>query len=108
MLTMVIKKPIDVTSVKAVPLTSAGAYWATSVENWGESVMTARDHINNIASITDIGNWNNSGESKQQTPDIINAVNAVRAVPMFWEIYPPAIQPKQPTAITIKDSNGIL
>jgi len=40
MLIMVIAKPIQLTIVKAVPLFSAGAFFATSVENNGESAMT--------------------------------------------------------------------
>ncbi len=46
MLIIVIAKPIDVTMVKAVPLFCTGAACATSVENWGESAMTALPHTN--------------------------------------------------------------
>ena len=40
MLTMVMANPIELTMVKAVPLHSAGAFFATRVENRGESAMT--------------------------------------------------------------------
>ena len=40
MLTTVIENPIQVTIVKAVPFDAAGAYWATIVENIGESAIT--------------------------------------------------------------------
>ena len=40
MLTMVIENPIQFTIVRAVPLNSGDALWATKVENRGESAMT--------------------------------------------------------------------
>lgn len=40
MLMMVIKKPIQLTIVRAEPTSSLGAVCATRVENWGESPTT--------------------------------------------------------------------
>ena len=39
---MVIEKPIQLTMVNAVPLNSAGALFATKVENKGESAITTK------------------------------------------------------------------
>ena len=37
---MVMAKPIQLTIVKDVPLDASGAFWATKVENKGESATT--------------------------------------------------------------------
>ena len=41
---MVMLKPRQFTMVRAVPVASLGAFWATSVENWGESATTTIPH----------------------------------------------------------------
>ena len=45
MLMIVMAKPMQLTIVKTEPLASAGALWATNVENMGESAITANPHI---------------------------------------------------------------
>jgi hypothetical protein len=40
MLMMVMKKPMQLTIVRADPTSSLGAVYATRVENWGESPTT--------------------------------------------------------------------
>lgn len=45
MLIMVIKNPIQLTIVNAVPFTSEGALCASKVENNGESAMATIPHI---------------------------------------------------------------
>ena len=46
MLMMVIPNTIQLTMVREVPFESAGAFWATKVENIGESAVTANPQTN--------------------------------------------------------------
>ena len=77
MLMMVIKKPIDVLIVKAVPFDSGGAECATNVENCGESVVTEIPHTNIIVRKKIKDNWNKKGDSRQQIKEIASALKAI-------------------------------
>ena len=84
MLTIVMANPILFTKVSAVPFTSAGAFWATSVESKGESATTAmpqnsRKVINSVAE----GWLNSNGEIRQQIQDNNKAMVAIFLVPKF-------------------------
>ncbi len=85
MLSTVIKKPIEVDIVSAVPFASGGADWATRVENCGESAVTAIPHVKRIIRNTGKLNPKINGDKKQQAPEIVNAVNATFALPKYFE-----------------------
>ena len=81
---MVIKNPMQLTIVRAVPFNSRGALCATSVEKSGESAMTTipqkkrKPRYNEGASTLNI-----NGEAKQQRHESNNAVTAIRLSPNF-------------------------
>ncbi len=84
---MVMVKPMQLTMVKAVPLTAAGAFCATRVENKGESAMTTipQNKRNNIK--IGVGACSNSKEEiKQQQPDKNKETAAIRFTPLRCEI----------------------
>ena len=102
-LTMVIENPIQFTIVSAVPLNSVGALLATSVENNGESAITAIPQIRRYSKAKDeIDNSKYHGENRQQIPEINNAPAAVLFSPAFWEIIPPNAHEMLPAEIIIK------
>ena len=80
MLTIVIANPIQFTIVSAVPLSLEGAFWATIVENNGESAITTI-HQNNKKEInkTSCCVKNIKGDITQQTQDKKSALKAI-----FW------------------------
>ena len=87
MLTMVMAKPMQLTIVRAVPLSSVAEFCATRVENKGESATTITPQKNKNA-IKRIGDdtWKIKGSKRQQLPEKSNDVNAVRLMPYCWEI----------------------
>ena len=83
MLTMVRAKPIQVTMVNAVPLACGGAFWATNVENKGESAMTTmpqkkRKIINGKMDVQ-----LKIGDNKQQIPERERKILADLRAPIF-------------------------
>ena len=83
---IVMENPTQVTIVSAVPLDSTGAFCATSVENSGESAITAMPQmIRNEISIHSEEIKNITGEIAQQIPDMLNAIAAIFFAPYFWE-----------------------
>lgn len=90
MLTIVIANPIHTIIVMAEPRTSAGAVFATSAENCGESaaMVMPQKIINAINPVK--GKFQIKGESKQQRPEHINASVARFELPIRVEKMPPA------------------
>ena len=87
MLIIVIENPIQLTIVKAVPLSFDGAFWATKVENKGESAITtipqnSKKTINKFLFAT----WNRKGAAIQQIQDKNKKLKAVFLMPIFCEI----------------------
>lgn len=78
MLKMVILNPRQLTMVRAVPRLVSGAYWATRVENMGESAVTAIPQISIKASKVEKEDCHKTkGESKQQMPESAKAIVAI-------------------------------
>ena len=50
----------------------------------------------------------NTGDSKQQMPEIKSDALATFSLPIYFEIAPPAIQPKLPTEIIKNDAAEML
>lgn len=70
MLIIVIENPMQFTMVRAVPLDSSGAFWATKVENRGESAITTSPQKNrNTTNRTGEFANRKRGESKQHKQD---------------------------------------
>lgn len=82
MLTMVIAKPIEVTSVSAVPFVAVGAVCDTKAENCGESAITKQPHIIKLIRKINGDAKKKRGDSKQQIPDIIKDIHATLALPI--------------------------
>jgi len=78
---------MQLTMVSAVPLISASAFWATKVENIGESAMTNMPQ-NNKKPINKISRFivKIKGETKQQIQDKSSDIKAVFFAPMRCEI----------------------
>ena len=109
MLTMVTEKPMQLTIVSAVPLSSGDAFCATNVEKRGESAITTapqkrRKAINKLSKLTS----KIHGEIRQHIHDRSSAMNAVRFVPTILAIYPARTQANPPIAMIRKDQTGIL
>jgi len=86
MLTMVIAKPMLLTMVSDEPFVSAEAFWAMSVENNGESAITAMLQIKRKAIKTHIALANkNKGEVMQQMQEINKAMVATLLAPNFCD-----------------------
>jgi len=80
-------KPMQLTIVSAVPLILASAFWATRVENIGESAMTTipqnnKKLTNRISELI----LKTKGETKQHRHDKSNAKKAVILAPIRCEI----------------------
>lgn len=106
MLTMVIEKPRQFTIVRAVPREVVGAFWATSVENRGESATTVipqkkRKPISAGAE----GLAKNKGDTRQHPPDNASAVAATVRAPNRNDRNPPNTQARLPDAIIRNDSS---
>lgn len=109
MLTIVIAKPMQLMIVNELPLDSTGAFWATSVENSGESAITAILHTNRKTMKVTVEPANrNNGDRMQQAQDSISAAVAVRLTPMLCDTSPPSTQDMLPEAIIQKDNKGTL
>ena len=109
MLKIVIKKPMELTIISADPINFGGAFFATMVEKRGESAITTipqkrRKVINKLALLRS----KIHGEIRQQQHDKSRAINAVRFVPSFGDIYPPSTQAKPPMPIIKNDKTEIL
>ena len=80
-------KPMQFTMVRAVPLISAGAFWATKVEKSGESAMTTmpQNKRKPIKKGFDAQS-KNTGDNRQHKPDKNRAVAAVILTPFSCEI----------------------
>ena len=106
MLMMVTAKPMHVVMVMAEPRTDAGALAATNAENCGESAATIQPQkimkVRNNAGDNDQIN----GETRQQTPDAINAPCAIFLLPSLNDIFPPTKHPTAPAAMMMKESNA--
>jgi hypothetical protein len=103
-----IPKPNEFTMVRAVPLPEAGAFWATKVENIGESAVTAKPQ--NIKkrrkSISEF--WKNiKGEMRQHMPDKLKAVFAIDFGKNFSDKNPPMAQDNPPIPMITNDMKGI-
>jgi len=82
MLTIVIVKPIQFTIVRAVPLSTDGAFLATKVEKRGESAMTTiPQKIRKAIKKKWDSALNIMPETRQQPQDRSNELNAIRLCP---------------------------
>ena len=108
MLSIVIKKPIQVTIVSDDPRFCGETFCATSAENNGESATTAipqrmRNTMKAVGELFD----KKTGESRQHAPDIINEAVAIFFAPKCFESKPLHTHATAPEAMTIKDNRGI-
>ncbi len=80
------EKPIQFTIVSAVPLAFSSVFWATNVENSGESAITVIPHKKR-KQISRKGEEliKNKGDRRQHMPESNNAVNAVFFIPYLLE-----------------------
>lgn len=84
MLTIVMANPIQFTIVSAVALDSAGAFFATRVENNGESATTAIPQIIKKPIKTAVDALEKiNGENKQQQQDNNREIRATCFSPYF-------------------------
>lgn len=106
---MVIKNPIQFTIVREVPLDSSGEFWATKVENNGESAITVKPHMNRkvMNRKAELENRNN-GDSKQHEQDINNDIFATFFAAKVWDKNPLIKHDIPPDAIIRKEKSGIL
>jgi len=100
---MVIKKPIQVEMVSAVPFSSAGACRAIKPENIGESATTIspqkiRIEMNNIGCSV-----NRKGEKAQHIPDNASAIMASLFAPIVEDSNPATVHDIAPAATTTND-----
>lgn len=101
---IVMAKPMQFTIVNAVPLVSSGAFWATNVENKGESAITTnpqtnKKRINKVGEELD----KNNGDIRQQVHDRNNDQVATFFAPKYPESCPPIMHDNAPEAIIKKD-----
>lgn len=103
------ENPILFTMVSEVPLDSATAFWATRVENSGESAITVIPQINKkIRNTMEEPENRNSGENIQHMQEIDNDSAAILLAPKYSESIPLMIQAGPPDAIIRNDQNGTL
>lgn len=82
MLMMVMEKPMQVIIVINEPRMSAGAFCATRVENKGESATTENPQTNKKTISAGSDSWvMNTGERRQQQPEMPKAVRAIFEAP---------------------------
>ena len=91
------------TIVKAVPLISESAFFATNVENRGESIITVNPQINKKTRNPTFPIKNNEGDKRQHSPDILKAIMAIFFGFHFKERNPALTQATLPIAIIIND-----
>ena len=104
---MVMAKPMQLTIVKDVPLDASGAFWATKVENKGESATTTipqkKRKINKIV----MEFWDKKkGEIKQQIQEDDRAKVAIFLGLKRSENCPLNTQDKKPEAMIRKEKSG--
>src|SRR5829696_1065844 len=102
MLTIVMKNPMEVTIVSAVPLYCRIVDCATRVENCGESETTVVPQINKKKRNKGCTRAKLSGAATQQKNDVTIEIKATLLLPILFEMIPPIIQPAQPAAMTKK------
>ena len=107
MLKIVIKKPMLVTIVNAVPINSLGAVLAVRAEYCGESPTTTIPQKIRNAINTGSGAKKNKGDNKQHNPDALSWKKATFALPDFCEIIPPTMHPRLPDPIITNDQKEI-
>ena len=97
------------TIVSEEPLDSSGEFWATSVENNGESAITTRPQKNkNIISVAvELANRKN-GEVMQHKHDSSKHEAAIFFTPKYCENIPLKIQASPPDAIIKKENKETL
>lgn len=90
--------------VREVPIDSSGAFWATKVENKGESATTTRPQMNkNVMNKTTELENRKSGEAKQHKQDKNSEIVAIFFTP-YREIIPLNTQAIPPDPI-IRNEN---
>lgn len=100
---------MEFTIVKAVPFNSNGAFWATSVENNGESAITTMPQKRrNPIKISCVSIKKKRGEIRQQIQDKSRAVKAIFLTGNLNAKYPPNIHDKPPMPIMKNESKGTL
>ena len=109
MLRIVIANPMQFTMVNAVPLYWMGAFFATNVENNGESAITAIPQTRRkISKMRVLLRLKTNGKTRQLKPDKASAKEATFLVPNLSDKKPLPTQAKLPTAIMINDHKEIL
>jgi hypothetical protein len=92
-------------SDSAPPTRCDGHDLAANAENCGESATTAAPHRSIKALRSQLGSREaNTGNRRQQEPDMANAAVATRALPRFLLSNPPRTQPTAPITMMTKDS----
>ena len=106
---MVIVKPIQFTIVSAVPFDSISLFWATKVENRGESEITAIPQIikKAIKTIFELL-IKIKGDIKQHKQEINKEKTAVCFSPISSDMLPPRTQAIEPIPIITNESSGML
>jgi hypothetical protein len=104
---IVIPKPIQVETVKAVPFNSLETELAIKLENNAESAITKTpqtiiNEINNGKAAKNI-----NGKIKQQIKDRLKLPKAIFEDPTLCAILPPNMQPIVPKPIIKKDQSEI-
>ena len=103
---MVIENPMQFTIVSEVPRDSSGAFWATKVENKGESAITANAQTNKkTMNSTDEPANRKSGETMQHKHETVNAATATFFAPNFCEIIPLKTHANPPEAMIKNDKS---
>lgn len=109
MLMMVMENPMQFTMVNEVPLDSSRAFWATRVENKGESAITTNPQKKrNAISATTEELKRRSGEAKQQRQERNNERVAIFLAPKCCDNTPLQTQANPPEAMIRKENKGIL
>src|SRR5436853_1608901 len=104
--TTVTANPTPFCTVNAVPVYSGGQCRAANAENCGESDTTKTPHIMIKTSSKAAGSENESAESAQQAPLMVNDAIATVISPARRDIHPPTAQPMAPAPIVIKATRG--
>ena len=100
--------PIQLTMVSAVPLTSPGEFFATRVENKGESAVIVIPQKRRIIKNSIGFKKKIKGEIMQHMQDARSANVATGFGPNFIDSRPPRMQPKPPIPIIRNAQKGIL
>ena len=101
------EKPKQFTIVSEVPLESSGAFWATKVENKGESAITTSPQKNKKISNKIIESENKKrGEVMQHKHDENKAIVAIFLAPKCWESIPLKTHANPPDPMIRNDNKG--